>query len=172
MIEIVFKVIDDNDDEIKGNDGFFKINCNGNSYGEVYPTELEDVMDKVSVYDWFERLLRVAGALQKYNYVVLSDTESNNRWIEFIGDTNNIVTISIIKSNKVSGTQDIEYTDFEDKEYVEWWNQKVSYISLCKEIIDKAHEYIEILLKENNNSISEKIEHICRLLRELENSIE
>ena len=28
-------------------------------YGEIYPKELETIMDKVSLYDWFERLATI-----------------------------------------------------------------------------------------------------------------
>ena len=54
----------------------FQIKCNECKYGEIYPKELETVMDKVSLYDWFERLARVIKYLSLKDYVALSDVES------------------------------------------------------------------------------------------------
>ena len=44
---------------------FFQIKCNECIYGEIYPKELETIMDKVSLYDWFERLARVIKYLMR-----------------------------------------------------------------------------------------------------------
>lgn len=44
----------------------------------MYPKEIETIMDKVSLYDWFERLARVINILNIKEYVVLSDIESYN----------------------------------------------------------------------------------------------
>ena len=84
------------DDDFNGQNGFFQIKCNNYNYGEIYPKELETVMDKVSLFDWFERLIRVVKYLMTEDYVVLSDVESYNVWIEFQKKDEKII-ISVVK---------------------------------------------------------------------------
>lgn len=171
MIEFIYRVICNADEEeIEGMKGFFQININGNTYGEIYPEKLEGIMDKVSVYDWFERLLRVTKKLQKHRYVILSDTESYNRWIEFINNDEDIVTVSIIKAEKITGSQDIEYVCPSNKEYGEWDNQEISYIDLKEEIINEGLQYVEVLLNKNNNFTNREIQKLKDLIVQLQSS--
>ena len=83
MFELYYRVVHSEYDDFVGQNGFFQIKCNECKYGEIYPKELETVMDKVSLYDWFERLARVIKYLSLKDYVALSDVESYNTWIEF-----------------------------------------------------------------------------------------
>ena len=78
MFELVYRIVHSDYDEFVGQNGFFQIKCNDYNYGEMYPKELEEVMDKVPLCDWFERLIRVIKNLIKKEYVVLSDAESYN----------------------------------------------------------------------------------------------
>lgn len=78
MFELYYRVVHSEYDDFVGQNGFFQIKCNECKYGEIYPKELETVMDKVSLYDWFERLARVIKYLSLKDYVALSDVESYN----------------------------------------------------------------------------------------------
>lgn len=108
MFELYYRVVHSEYDDFVGQNGFFQIKCNECKYGEIYPKELETVMDKVSLYDWFERLARVIKYLSLKDYVALSDVESYNTWIEF-RKTNEEVMVSIVKAEKEEGSHDIEF---------------------------------------------------------------
>ena len=41
MIELDYRIIHGEYDDFIGQNGFFQIKCNGYSYGEIYPKELE-----------------------------------------------------------------------------------------------------------------------------------
>ena len=105
MFELYYRVVHSEYDDFVGQNGFFQIKCNECKYGEIYPKELETVMDKVSLYDWFERLARVIKYLSLKDYVALSDVESYNTWIEF-RKTNEEVMVSIVKAEKEEGSHD------------------------------------------------------------------
>lgn len=145
MFKIEYKIINSDFDDFYGQNGFFQVLCNGFSYGEIYPEELESVMDKVSIVDWFERLVRVKEHLKTLDYVALSDTESYNTWIEFRKNQRNLV-ISIIKADKVDGSHDIEY-QLNNMENGDWVNQVVSFEQFCDEIQSKAKEYTEYVAR-------------------------
>lgn len=149
MFKIEYKIISNDYDDFIGQNGFFRMLCNGFAYGEIYHEELESVMDKVSIVDWFERLIKVIEHLNKSNYVALSDTESYNTWIEFKKRDENLV-ISIIQAKKEDGSHDIEY-QLNNTEDGEWVNQIVSYKQLYEEILSKAKEYLEYIISQNHN---------------------
>ena len=71
MFELYYRVVHSEYDDFVGQNVFFQIKCNECKYGEIYPKELETVMDKVSLYDWFERLARVIKYLSLKDYVAL-----------------------------------------------------------------------------------------------------
>ena len=76
MFELNYRIVHSEYDDFIGQNGFFQIKCNECIYGEIYPKELETIMDKVSLYDWFERLARVIKYLMTKDYVAISDVES------------------------------------------------------------------------------------------------
>ena len=83
MFTLDYRIVHSEYDDFVGENGFLQIKCNECKYGEMYPKELETIMDKVSLYDWFDRLVRVVKNLLTKDYVALSDVESYNTWIEF-----------------------------------------------------------------------------------------
>lgn len=151
MFELDYRIIHSEYDDFIGQNGFFQINCNAYNYGEIYPKELEVVMDKVSVYDWFERLIKVTKKLSTEDYVVLSDVESYNTWIEFQRRKQEVI-ISIIKAEKKQNSRDIEFK-LEESSAGEWVNQVVSYNQLRNEIIEKAEEYIKYISANNADNV-------------------
>lgn len=51
MFQIDYRIVYNEYDDFNGQHGFFQIKCNDYIYGEMYPKEIETVMDKVSLYD-------------------------------------------------------------------------------------------------------------------------
>jgi len=122
----------------------------------MYPKEIEEIMDKVSLYDWFERLAKVIKNLITKDYVALSDVESYNTWIVF-QKRNDEVIISIVRAKKEQGSHDIGFVLREPKAG-NWVNQTISFEKLKKEVIEKGKEYIEHIFSMNKeNMLLEKI---------------
>ena len=59
MFELNYRIVHSEYDDFLGQHGFLQIKCDGYDYGEMYPREIEAIMNKVSLYDWFERLAKV-----------------------------------------------------------------------------------------------------------------
>lgn len=161
MFELDYRIVHDEYDDFVGQNGFLQIRCNECKYGEIYPKELEMVMDKISLYDWFERLARVIKYLMTKDYVVLSDVESYNTWIEF-RRKNEEVIVSIVKAEKEEGSHDIEF-NLKESIAGEWEKQVICYSELKTEIIEKLREYVEVITTCNpENPEIEKIGEILK----------
>lgn len=156
MFELDYRIVHSEYDDFVGQHGFFQIKCNNYIYGEMYPKEIEEIMDKVSIYDWFERLAKVIKNLMTKDYVALSDVESYNTWIVF-QKRNEEVIISIVKAKKEQGSHDIEFF-LRNPEDGEWMNQTIGFEQLKHEVIEKGREYIKnILLTNRENILVDKI---------------
>lgn len=156
MFEINYRIVHCEYDDFDGQHGFFQIKCNGFSYGEIYPREIEMTMEKVSLINWFERLAKVIINLMTKEYVVLSDVESYNIWIEF-QKKNEKVIISIVKVEKEQGSHDIEFS-LKEKEHGEWMNQVIEFKQFKEEVIEKGNEYIKnIIVNSTENLFIDKL---------------
>ena len=151
MFRLDYRIVYTNYDDFIGQNGFLQIRCNEYRYGEIYPKELEVFVDKVSLYDWFERLVRVMKNLMTKDYVVLSDVESYNTWIEF-QKKKGMVIISIVEAEKKQGSKDIEFS-LKEPASGAWTDQVISYKQLKTEIMEKAEEYIEIISVGNTKNL-------------------
>ncbi len=156
MFELDYRIVHTGYDDFVGQHGFFQIKCNNYIYGEMYPKEIEEIMDKVSIYDWFERLAKVIKNLMIKDYVALSDVESYNTWIVF-QKRNETVIISIVKAKKEQGSHDIEFF-LRNPEVGGWMNQTIDFEQLKQEVIEKGRDYIKnILLTNKENTLIDKI---------------
>ncbi len=144
MFELNYRIVPNEYDDFVGQNGFFQIKCNGYIYGEIYPQEIEEFMDKVSLYDWFERMAKVIKSLMIKDYVALSDVESYNTWIVF-EKRNEDVIISIVKALKEQGSHDVEFS-LKDPKDGKWINQIISFEQLKREVIKKGREYIKNII--------------------------
>ncbi|MBR1693099.1 MAG: hypothetical protein IJ711_10080 [Lachnospiraceae bacterium] len=150
MFEIIYKIVCSEYDDFAGENGFLQIKFNNFQYGEMYPEELYDIMDKVSLHDWIERLIRVAKYLRTNDYVALSDVESYNKWLEFKKKGQNVI-VSIVKAKKAKGSKDVEL-DLQNSVAGEWTNQVISYDEFQSEIYVKGGEYIRFITENNKES--------------------
>lgn len=165
MFKLVYRIVHSEYDDFVGENGFLQIMCNECKYGELYPEELDAIMDKVSLYNWVNRLIRVMTSLMTTDYVVLSDVESYNTWIEF-HRKNEEVAISVLKAEKEQGSQDIEF-NLKEPVAGEWVDQVIDFRQMKTEIIEKAREYIGFILANNteNLRISKIKENLETLLK-------
>ncbi len=133
MFELDYRIVHSEYDDFAGQHGFFQIKCNNCIYGEMYPKKIEEFMDKVSIYDWFERLAKVIKNLMEKDYVALSDVESYNTWLVFQKRSEEVI-ISIVKARKEQGSHDIEFSLI-NPEAGEWMGQIVGFEQLKQEIL-------------------------------------
>lgn len=150
MFELLYKVVKSKDDDFIGENGFFKLIVNEYNYGEIYSDELDDIMEKESIYDWMERLCRVIKELKINKKVYLSDVESYNTWLEF-EIVDNSILINEVKSLKEKGSKDLEY-HLENFIKKEWNNPKVKYKEFRSEITAKLNDYRNFIIKNNTNN--------------------
>lgn len=151
MFELLYKVVKSKDDDFIGENGSFKLIVNEYNYGEIYSDELDDIMEKDSIYDWMERLCRVIKELDVNKKVYLSDVESYNTWLEF-EIVDNSIFINEIKAPKENGSKYLElYLDniYEKK----WNNPKVEYKDFRNEIIVKLKEYRNFIVRNNRDNV-------------------
>jgi len=159
MFEIIYKIINkDYEQDIKGTEGFFQIRCNEKMYGEFYSAEIEKFMDTVEISRWMNWFLQIVYDLRSKNYILLSDIESYNTWIEF-KRKDDIVLVSIISADKPQGSTAIEYEHMPNTTYPDWNNEEISYYQFECEVIKKAKKYLKELnlLNTSNNAVSKEI---------------
>jgi len=161
MFELDYRIVHSEYDDFAGQNGFLQIKCNGFTYGDMYSRDIETVMEKVSLYDWFERLIRTAKNLMTNDYVALSDVESYNTWIEF-KKIKNAVSVSVIKAEKEQGSHDIEFS-LKDIQFWEWKEQIIDFEQFKREVIQNAREYLKSIIEYNTDNV---------LLKKLEKEIE
>lgn len=144
MFYINYQIVKSNADDFWGQNGFFQLKINENTYGEIYSAEIADRLIPDEIIDWFDRLIDVLIELKKRSYVALSDTESYNSWIEFVKqDTNVIISLRILE--KWNGANAIEY-QLVNAAPGRWIDQKVPITDFEKEIINKANQYVHEVL--------------------------
>lgn len=168
MFDIKFKVITEIDEEeLIGSEGYFQFKCDDNTYGEYYSEELDGIMDRVTVYDWFSRMLEIVIELQQNDLVYLSDVESYNSWLEFRRKKDQII-ISSIEARKPSGTREIQYS-VSGKKLIDW-EAKTDFKTLKEVVCAKANEYLEKLyiLNYDNADNTRIIEEYKNLLKRAE----
>ena len=83
IFEVQYKIVSADRDDYAGENGFLQICVNEFRYGNIWPDELDGVMETLCLCDWMERPVRVCTLLKANEYVALSDVDSYNIWLEF-----------------------------------------------------------------------------------------
>ena len=151
MISIDYKIVNNEFDDFWGENGFLSLKFNDLKYGDIYSDELNDLMDTVSVFNWFERLLKVYNYLYVNDQVYLSDVDSYNIWISF-KKNNSFLTVDLVSLTKDSGTKDIEFF-LQSYKTVSGFSRTLKWNEFSTELLKKTGKYIDSLYK-NNNDIS------------------
>jgi len=162
MFKIEYKISRTDYDDFVGEKGYYKIFCNENAYGEIFSDELEEIMGTEYLYDWFEDMVKIALELHNVSYIVLSNIESYNLWIEFIRNED-ILSVSLVNADKPDGTGSVAYELFnkcDDKNL--WKDEEVSFTEFKKELVRVVTDYIKDVKTYNTDKNIEK----CYLLQE------
>jgi len=163
MFKIIFRGICNEWDDFPGQNGYLQIDVNGYTYGDYYPEELDGIMDQIDLSDWIERLVRVKEGLKKAEYVVLSDVDAYETWIEFKKKFTDVV-VSIVTCEKWDGSMDIEY-HLDNPKISDWGNQVITFDEFENEIDRAVEAYLAYLKSVNNDDeLLKQVE--SRLIRE------
>lgn len=144
MFKIEYRIVNSGFDEISGQNGFIKFSDNHFHYGDIYPKELEHCMGVESIYNWLTYFMQAVTALENKNYILISDTESYNTWIE-IERYKDLIYTSIIHADKPVGTTAVEYAPVPNRKYTDWKKQETSFKQFRTEVIEKAENYFDEL---------------------------
>lgn len=159
-------ILTDYDEDFFGGEGFFEIKCNENTYGEIYAPELNDVLFKDCIFDWFVRMLRACILLSKHDVVYISDTDSYAYWIKIEKVTPHYLNVNSVKMEKWEGSHEIELINKTD--CVETWkNSLVTEDEFRNEMIKKSRAYLQEL-KNCNPQGHEKVNELEKLVESLE----
>jgi len=125
-------------------EGYFELVVNNQNYGYFKKGPLQkDERWSELITTWFEGLLTILLKINNgHSYVVISDIDSYNTWIEFKTLKNKNINVSVIEADKKDGSQQIETTPPENIVPSDWANEEVSYDQMHHEITKKATEYI------------------------------
>lgn len=141
MFKIEYRiVISEFEDDISGQNGFIKFSNNNYNYGDIYPKELEQHMGVESIYYWLIYFMQAIIELKNKNYILISDIESYNTWME-IERYNNIIYTSVIHADKPVGTTAVEFAPVPNIKYTDWKKQETSFNQFKTEVIENAEKY-------------------------------
>lgn len=170
MFEIKYRLSEKQYETLHGDKGYYQMFFNENSYGEMYPEEIEEIMGTAYLYDWLKDMVQVATELHSKKYVALSNIESYNEWIEFERVNKNLY-IRIVTADKPNGIGIIVY-DLINRESKDsnGYNSHISFVEFKKEIITKCSSYIQNISEKNYTSDNkQKISILSEMLNQLKN---
>lgn len=141
MFKIEYRiVISEFEDDISGQDGFIKFSNNNCKYGDIYPKEIEQYMGVESIYHWLIYFMQAIIELKNNNYILISDIESYNTWIEIEQKDDTIYT-SIIHADKPVGTTALEFAPVPNIKYTDWKREETSFMQFKTEVIENVEKY-------------------------------
>ena len=170
MFNIRYKILEDEDIEsyeLKGEYGYFEFQTNDEVYG-IYIDEILDIFS-VSIYWWFYYFLNSLLLLNKTNYVLISDIEKADVWIE-LKKENEKIYISKVCADKPEGTSALETTLMPTLEYKYWKNQEVAFSNFCEEIIQESKKYLNDL-KTLNTEKQKDMQNLELLIKKVEKEL-
>ncbi len=170
MFYIRYKILENEDIEpyeLQGEYGYFEFRANDEIYG-YYIDENLDIF-AVSIYWWFYYFLKGILLLNKMDYVLISDIEKENVWIELKREKGKFY-ISKVYADKPEGSSALETTAMPNLEYKYWKNKEVSFSGFCKEIIQKSKQYLnDIKILNNNRQI--EVQDLELLIKRVEKEV-
>ncbi len=168
MFNIEYRISQESDSKFIGEMGYYKMICNSNYYGDIFPKELEDVMGTEYLYDFMRDMLMVVNELKIKKYVALNNIESYNLWVEFRRQEKNVL-ISLVYADKPDGTLNIEF-ELLNKNYDEklWKEEKFDYNDFKNKVLLVVKEYVRDVQSKNVSQSIKEIEILTCMIKELE----
>jgi len=168
MFNIEYRISTKADGQFIGEMGYYKMICNLNYYGDIFPEDLEDIMGTEYLYDFMRDIVIILKELHDKYYVALSNIESYNLWVEFEKKQNDI-SISLTHADKPDGAKKIEFEIFNRKENETLWrNEKVDFNDFKEQIIASAKEYVKEVKSNNGYKILSGIDELEYMINQIE----
>ncbi|MBL1230999.1 hypothetical protein IW492_17380 [Enterococcus sp. BWB1-3] len=166
MIKFKFKIFTsyiEDDDELKGEYGYFQLCLGDKTYGE-YREDVELDILSMNIYDWFSNFAQACILLENNNVVYISDVETPEVWIKMMANKENI-QISEIYADKPEGSHSVE-TDINLEEKNRTWEKTVKVLDFQRELVLKGEQYLSEL-KKLNSGTNEYIQKLEMQLKEI-----
>lgn len=166
MVKIKFKIFTsyiEDDDELKGEYGYFQLCVDDKTYGE-YREDIELDILSMNIYDWFSNFVQAFISLKNGNIVYISDVETSEVWIKMMANEENI-QISEIYADKPDGSHSVE-TDINLDEKNRVWEKTVKVLDFQRELVLKGEQYLSEL-KKLNSETNEYIQKLEKQLKEI-----
>ncbi|MEB3104112.1 hypothetical protein [Ferviditalea candida] len=141
-----------------GIEGFFSVEVNGFKYGYYHDRELmpnEEGLDLVST--WFENLLRSMAILKNEAYVLVRDIETKGTWLELKLLPQELLSLSIVKTDTNKTFEPVTTIHFENINYGEFKNQIVTQREFKMELLKQTKNFIHSLESINPKFLCSKI---------------
>jgi len=179
MFEIKFRITQDVKElkswsaeqfDLEGDlEGFFALNFNGNWYGYYHENELKEGEEGFDLITrWFEDLLKGYLKLEESDYVIISDIESYNTWLEFIRSDKGL-KVSVMQNENKSGYDSVVTTIFENRTYSGLKDITIAIAEFKTELIGKAKSYIKKVGEINPKFLtSKRISNLAVLIKKVE----
>lgn len=171
MFKIKYKIFDDSEDEIEGNEfhgeiGYFQIIAGNSEYGAYLDKEVDTV--SVSIYWWMRYFVEATLKLKGKKTIYISDIETQKVWIELRKQDDNTIIISKIQSPKLDGFSAIESESKIEKETIAW-EETIDFEEYNVELINIIEKYLNDV---NNLNTQEScyIKELEKSLNQLKNN--
>ncbi|MFS7421292.1 hypothetical protein AB6878_08870 [Carnobacterium maltaromaticum] len=171
MFKIKYKIFNDSEDEIEGNEfhgeiGYFQLIVGDSEYGAYLDKEAGIV--SVSIYWWMRYFVEATLKLREENLIYISDIETPRVWIKLAKQDDNTIIIGKIESPKLEGSSAIESENKIEKKKIDW-EEKINFEEYNVELISAVEKYLNDLntLNTQENCYIEELE---QLLNQLENN--
>lgn len=167
MIEIKFKIFTsfiEEDDNLKGEYGYFLVKINNECYGE-YREDIDLDILSMNIYDWFSNFIQAILVIRSKGKVYISDVETPEVWIKLVKSEENL-QVSEVRADKPEGSLSVE-ADIELNEKSTVWESSVNLQDFQKELIFKGEQYVEELKKLNaeNNELMKELEILLEKIK-------
>ncbi|MBO0471481.1 hypothetical protein JZO66_13075 [Enterococcus sp. DIV0242_7C1] len=167
MFELKYKIFNDLDDDLEGNEfygenGYFQLLAGHSEYGFYLDKEV-DVMS-VSIYWWMRYFVEATLKLENMNVVYISDIETPKIWIELTKVGSEKMTVRKIEALKREGSSAVE-SDVEIEKID--WEEKIDVREYTPAIIKSCSDYLNDLriLNTKENVYIQELEELLKQLK-------
>lgn len=168
MFAISYRIINYTDELPIGSDGYIRFDCGEYHYGEMYPPELDLVMDISSIYVWIQALARAAMLInEKIPYILIKDIESYHTYLQFRYQGNQIAVGIVQADNIISNNFDsYRVGSFEKQVGETLWECPVKVQTVVSEIKRVAVQYCNEIMQwpQNRPYVNELADQIKGIL--------
>ena len=168
MFAISYRIINYTNELPIGADGYIRFDCGKYHYGEIFPPELDLVMDISSIYGWIQALIKAAELInEEIPYILIRDIESYNTYLQFRFQGNQTAIGIVRADHMMSNYFDIyRVGSFESQMGEILWEYTAKTQTVVYEIRRVATQYCDEIMQwpQNMTYVNELTDQIKRIL--------